>query len=66
MFILFPVPAGSDVQQITLERLGPNMHVALQSRKAEVEYLRRMVEVLFPYILPPAAAKSKYVIIRDN
>ncbi|XP_055997437.1 sorting nexin-14-like isoform X2 [Ostrea edulis] len=49
---------GSDLQQVTLERLGPNMHVSMLSRKCELEYLRRLVESLFPYILPPQAVKS--------
>nr|XP_022337041.1 sorting nexin-14-like isoform X1 [Crassostrea virginica] len=52
-------PPGSDLQQATLERLGPNMHVAMLSRKCELEYLRRLVESLYPYILPPQAAKSQ-------
>lgn len=52
-------PPGGDLQQATLERLGPNMHVAMLSRKCELEYLRRLVESLFPYILPPQAVKSK-------
>ncbi|XP_062614266.1 sorting nexin-14-like [Saccostrea cucullata] len=52
-------PPGGDLQQLTLEQLGPNMHVAMLSRKCELEYLRRLVESLFPYILPPQAVKSK-------
>ncbi|XP_061182737.1 sorting nexin-14-like isoform X2 [Saccostrea echinata] len=52
-------PLGGDLQQLTLEQLGPNMHVAMLSRKCELEYLRRLVESLFPYILPPQAVKSK-------
>ena len=38
------------------------MHVAMLSRKCELEYLRRLVESLYPYILPPQAAKSQYVL----
>lgn len=50
---------GSDLQEVTLNYLGPNLHYAMQSRKAEQEYIRRLVEKLFPYILRPQALQSK-------
>ncbi|XP_069131952.1 sorting nexin-14-like isoform X2 [Argopecten irradians] len=52
-------PPGTDLQQLTLDCLGPHLHCAMQSRKAELEYLRRMVEGLFPFILNPQGLKSK-------
>lgn len=50
---------GADLQQVTLEYLGPNLHYAMNSRRSELEYLRRLVEQIFPYILPPQALQSK-------
>lgn len=53
------VPVGTDLQTATLEYLGPNLHVVMQSRKMELEYLRRLVESLFPFILQPHSLHSK-------
>lgn len=50
---------GTDIQEATLHFLGPNLHYAMQSRKAEQEYIRRLVEQIFPYILRPQALQSK-------
>ncbi|KAK6170027.1 hypothetical protein SNE40_018516 [Patella caerulea] len=50
---------GRDIQQATLDYLGSDVHTAMWSRKAEVEYLRCLVESLFPYILKPEALHSK-------
>ncbi|XP_012936262.1 sorting nexin-14 isoform X1 [Aplysia californica] len=47
-----------DMQKVVLEYLGSNVHCAMWSRKAELEYLRRLVESLFPYILRPQALNS--------
>ena len=59
----YPITArpNSDLQQATLDYLGPNLHCAMQSRKAELEYLRRLVEQMFPFILNPQGLKSRYV-----
>ncbi|KAJ8299813.1 hypothetical protein KUTeg_023873 [Tegillarca granosa] len=53
------VQSGMDMQQATLEYLGPHLHCAMQSRKTEIEYLRRTVEAMFPYVLPQQSLKSK-------
>ncbi|KAL8561662.1 hypothetical protein ACOMHN_001394 [Nucella lapillus] len=53
------VPHDSDLQQATLDYLGSNVHCAMWSRKAEAEYLRRLTESLFPYILRPQALNSR-------
>ncbi|XP_059174499.1 sorting nexin-14-like isoform X2 [Physella acuta] len=47
-----------DLQQISLDYMGSSVHCAMWSRKAELEYLRRLVESLFPYILRPQALNS--------
>uniref|UniRef100_A0A7N6BB22 Sorting nexin-14 n=1 Tax=Anabas testudineus TaxID=64144 RepID=A0A7N6BB22_ANATE len=44
------------LQQAALEEYGPDLHVALRSRRDELLYLRKLTEMLFPYILPPKAA----------
>ncbi|KAG7269812.1 hypothetical protein CRUP_027155, partial [Coryphaenoides rupestris] len=43
------------LQQAALEEYGPDLHMALRSRRDELLYLRRLPEILFPYILPPKA-----------
>ncbi|KAK7112643.1 sorting nexin-14-like isoform X2 [Littorina saxatilis] len=53
------VPQDSDLQQATLDYHGANIHCAMWSRKAELEYLRRLTESLFPYILRPQTLHSK-------
>ena len=61
-FLIFchvTAPKGADLQKVTLEYMGPNLHYAMTSRKSELEYLRRLVEKLFPYILRPQALESK-------
>ncbi|XP_046344151.1 sorting nexin-14-like isoform X1 [Haliotis rufescens] len=50
---------STDFQQCVIDYLGQDTHVAMWSRKAELEYLRRMAESLFPYILRPQALHSK-------
>uniref|UniRef100_A0A3B4AQJ3 Uncharacterized protein n=1 Tax=Periophthalmus magnuspinnatus TaxID=409849 RepID=A0A3B4AQJ3_9GOBI len=54
-------------QQAALEEYGPDLHVALRSRRDELLYLRRLTEMLFPYILPPKATdcRSLTLLIRE-
>uniref|UniRef100_A0A8C6NR93 Sorting nexin-14 n=1 Tax=Nothobranchius furzeri TaxID=105023 RepID=A0A8C6NR93_NOTFU len=55
------------LQQAALEEYGPDLHVALRSRRDELLYLRNLTEMLFPYILPPKAAecRSLSLLIRE-
>ncbi|XP_025108729.1 sorting nexin-14-like isoform X2 [Pomacea canaliculata] len=53
------VPQDSDLQQAALDYMGSHVHCAMWSRKAELEYLRRLTESLFPYILHRQALNSK-------
>ncbi|KAM6969294.1 sorting nexin-14-like isoform 4-T6 [Tautogolabrus adspersus] len=55
------------LQQAALEEYGPDLHVALRSRRDELLYLRRLTEMLFPYILPPKATdcRSLTLLIRE-
>ncbi|ETE67249.1 Sorting nexin-14, partial [Ophiophagus hannah] len=43
------------LQQAALEEYGPSLHVALRSRRDELNYLRKLTELLFSYILLPKA-----------
>uniref|UniRef100_A0A4W3IHD3 Sorting nexin 14 n=1 Tax=Callorhinchus milii TaxID=7868 RepID=A0A4W3IHD3_CALMI len=45
------------LQQTALEEYGPDLHLALRSRRDELQYLRKLTELLFPYILPPKATE---------
>ncbi|KAM4771617.1 sorting nexin-14 isoform 2-T2 [Rhinophrynus dorsalis] len=47
------------LQQAALEEYGPDLHVALRSRRDELIYLRKLTELLFPFILPPKATDSR-------
>ncbi|KAK0153346.1 Sorting nexin-14 [Merluccius polli] len=55
------------LQQAALEEYGPDLHVALRSRRDELLYLRKLTEILFPYILPPKAldCRSLTLLIRE-
>ncbi|KAJ8389347.1 hypothetical protein AAFF_G00120550 [Aldrovandia affinis] len=55
------------LQQAALEEYGPDLHVALRSRRDELLYLRKLTEMLFPYIMPPKATdcRSLALLIRE-
>uniref|UniRef100_A0A673CV65 Sorting nexin 14 n=1 Tax=Sphaeramia orbicularis TaxID=375764 RepID=A0A673CV65_9TELE len=55
------------LQQAALDEYGPDLHVALRSRRDELLYLRKLTEMLFPYILPPKATdcRSLTLLIRE-
>uniref|UniRef100_A0A9L0JGL1 Sorting nexin-14 n=1 Tax=Equus asinus TaxID=9793 RepID=A0A9L0JGL1_EQUAS len=55
------------LQQAALEEYGPELHVALRSRRDELHYLRKLTELLFPYILPPKATdcRSLTLLLRE-
>lgn len=58
--MLFTVKNTEYLQQAALEEYGPELHVALRSRRDELQYLRKLTELLFPYILPPKATDCRY------
>lgn len=59
-FFLLPVKNAEFLQQAALEEYGPELHVALRSRRDELHYLRKLTELLFPYILPPKSTECRY------
>nr|XP_023695068.1 sorting nexin-14-like isoform X2 [Paramormyrops kingsleyae] len=61
------VKNSEGLQPAALEEYGPDLHVALRSRREELQYLRKLTETLFPYILPPKAldCRSLTLLIRE-
>ncbi|XP_077161237.1 sorting nexin-14 isoform X2 [Paroedura picta] len=61
------VKSAEYLTQAALEEYGPELHVALRSRRDELLYLRKLTELLFPYILPPRATdcRSLSLLIRE-
>ncbi|XP_046728448.1 sorting nexin-14 isoform X1 [Silurus meridionalis] len=55
------------LQQVALEEYGADLHVALRSRRDELLYLRKLTEMLFPYVMPPKATdcRSLSLLIRE-
>lgn len=47
------------LQQAALEEYGADLHVALHSRRDELLYLRRLTEMLFPFLMPPKATNCR-------
>ncbi|KAM9355959.1 sorting nexin-14-like isoform 2-T2 [Pholidichthys leucotaenia] len=61
------VKSVEDLQQAALEEYGAHLHMALHSRKDELLYLRKLTEMLFPYVMPPKATdcKSLALLLRE-
>ncbi|XP_056283458.1 sorting nexin-14 isoform X2 [Pseudoliparis swirei] len=55
------------LQQAALDAYGPDLHIALHSRKDELLYLRKLTEMLFPYVMPPKATdcRSLALLLRE-
>ncbi len=49
------------LEQAALAEYGADLHVALRSRKDELLYLRKLTELLFPYVMPPKATDCRYI-----
>ncbi|XP_070400658.1 sorting nexin-14 isoform X2 [Nothobranchius furzeri] len=58
---------GESLEKAALEEYGSDLHVALQSRKDELLYLRKLTEMLFPFLLPPKATdcRSLALLLRE-
>lgn len=54
------VKGSEDLQQAALEEYGPDLHVALRSRRDELLYLRKLTEMLFPFVMPPKATDCRW------
>ncbi|KAM9840334.1 sorting nexin-14-like [Aulostomus maculatus] len=55
------------LQQAALDEYGADLHVALGSRRDELLYLRKLTEMLFPYVMPPKATdcRSLALLLRE-
>uniref|UniRef100_A0A8D0DCB7 Sorting nexin 14 n=1 Tax=Sander lucioperca TaxID=283035 RepID=A0A8D0DCB7_SANLU len=55
------------LQQAALDEYGADLHIALHSRKDELLYLRKLTEMLFPYVMPPKATdcRSLALLLRE-
>ncbi|XP_071323780.1 sorting nexin-14-like isoform X2 [Trachinotus anak] len=55
------------LQQAALDEYGADLHIALRSRKDELYYLRKLTEMLFPYVMPPKATdcRSLALLLRE-
>lgn len=56
-----PVKSVEDLQQAALQEYGPDLHVALRSRRDELLYLRTLTQTLFPFVMPPKATDCRWV-----
>ena len=63
LYICFILSAtqGSDIQQLMFDKMKTYKHFAVQNEVAEKEYLRYLIRVLLPYLLPPNARECRYV-----
>ncbi|XP_067098505.1 sorting nexin-14 isoform X2 [Osmerus mordax] len=61
------VRSSESLQQAALEEYGPDLHVALRSRRDELLYLRKLTEMLFDYVMPPKATdcRSLSLLLRE-
>ncbi|XP_071386989.1 sorting nexin-14-like isoform X1 [Centroberyx affinis] len=55
------------LQQAALDEYGPDLHIALRSRKDELLYLRKLTEMLFTFVMPPKATdcRSLALLLRE-
>ncbi|XP_028296308.1 sorting nexin-14 isoform X2 [Gouania willdenowi] len=61
------VSSAESLQQAALVEYGADLHVALRSRSDELLYLRKLSELLFPYVMPPKATdcRSLSLLLRE-
>lgn len=61
------VGSTEDLQEACLREYGAQLHVALRSRREELQYLRTLTQMLFPFVLPPKApdCRSLALLLRE-
>ncbi|KAJ8008910.1 hypothetical protein DPEC_G00083330 [Dallia pectoralis] len=47
------------LQKAALDEYGPDIHVALRSRREELLYLRKVTEMLFAHLMPPKSTDCR-------
>ncbi|XP_037606254.1 sorting nexin-14-like isoform X2 [Sebastes umbrosus] len=55
------------LQQAALDEYDADLHIALRSRRDELLYLRKLTEMLFPFVMPPKATdcRSLALLLRE-
>nr|XP_054762463.1 sorting nexin-14-like [Lytechinus pictus] len=53
---------GEDIQDLTIKMYGNHLHVAVRNRHTELEYVRNLCEILFPFIVSNEHQQSKCTI----
>uniref|UniRef100_A0A3Q4BQF5 Sorting nexin 14 n=1 Tax=Mola mola TaxID=94237 RepID=A0A3Q4BQF5_MOLML len=55
------------LQQAALDEYAADLHIALRSRRDELLYLRKLTEMLFPFVMPPKATdcRSLALLLRE-
>jgi len=53
---------GQNTEQLVLSYYGNSLHCALRSRTSELEYMRRLTEQIFPFVLPPRSLQCRSVL----
>ncbi|XP_061667394.1 sorting nexin-14-like isoform X2 [Syngnathoides biaculeatus] len=61
------VRPGRTLQRAALDEYGADLHVAARGRRQEALYLRKLSEMLFPYLMPPKAneCRSLALLLRE-
>lgn len=59
LMCLCAVKATDGLQQAALDEYGAELHIALRSRRDELLYLRKLTEMLFPFVMPPKATDCR-------
>uniref|UniRef100_A0A8C4HW86 Sorting nexin 14 n=1 Tax=Dicentrarchus labrax TaxID=13489 RepID=A0A8C4HW86_DICLA len=61
------VKSVEGLQQAALDEYAADLHIALRSRRDELLYLRKLTEMLFPYVMPPKATdcRSLALLLRE-
>lgn len=49
----------TEINNIAVEYLGSRLHIAVTNRKNELEYLRHLIALIMPNILPAEYLKCK-------
>lgn len=60
-------PEGANLERFVLSCLGPELHVALSSRDAELQYLRHLTDILLSHLVPARyrRCKSARTLVRE-
>jgi len=52
-----------NVEQTVLDYYGRGLHCAMHSRRSELDYMKRLIEHVFPLVLPPRSLHCRSVLV---